>query len=417
MAAYRPRVVDTELAERMRSAGAVLVEGPKACGKTATAQRVAASVFRVDTDDSARSLVDTAPEVLMAAPPPVLFDEWQVAPKLWNLVRRQVDDLGGDPGRFVLTGSSTPRDDVSRHSGAGRFSVLHMRPMSLFETGVSTGAVSLAGLFDGDFTPGLDPGVTVPALVECIVRGGWPSLLDAPVRTAQRWVGDYVRTIVEVDMPQMGVRRDPIALRRLLASLGRATGTDMSTQAIANDVAGSDRSMPRDSVAGYLDVLSRLMITEDVPAWAPHMRSTTPLRKAPTRFLTDPSLGVAALGVGPEQLLQDLNATGFHFEALAVRDLRTYAQPLGGQLAHWRDNNQHEVDIVITLDDGRWAALEVKMNPDAVDTAAGSLLRFKNKVDTSRAGEPSFLGVVTTRSAAVLRTDGVYVLPIASLGP
>ncbi|MGL5862709.1 MAG: AAA family ATPase [Phycicoccus sp.] len=177
----------------MRLAGAVLVEGPKACGKTATAQRVAASVFRVDTDDSARSLVDTAPEVLMAAPPPVLFDEWQVAPTLWNLVRRQVDDLGGDPGRFVLTGSSTPRDDVSRHSGAGRFSVLHMRPLSLFETGVSTGAVSLAGLFDGDFTPGLDLGVTVPALMECIVRGGWPSLLEAPVKTAQRWVDDYVR--------------------------------------------------------------------------------------------------------------------------------------------------------------------------------------------------------------------------------
>ena len=417
MAKYRARVADDELADRMRSAGAVLMEGPKACGKTSTAQRVAATLFRMDTDDGARALVDTAPEVLLGAQPPVLFDEWQVAPKLWNLVRHEVDDLGGAPGRFILTGSSTPVDDAKRHTGAGRYSMLRMRPMSLFETGASTGQVSLRKLFDGDFTPSLDPGVTVPALVNCIVTGGWPALLEVPLRAAQRWISDYVRTIVEVDMPQMGVRRDPGTLRRLLASLGRGTGTDMSTQAIANDIAGSDRSVQRDTVAGYLDILNRLMITEDMPAWAPHMRSTTPLRKSPTRFMTDPSLGVAALGVGPGQLLLDLNATGFHFEGLVVRDLRVYAQPLGGRLSHWRDNNQHEVDIIITLDDGRWGAIEVKMNPDAVDAAAASLLRFKDKVDTAKTGEPAFLAVATTRSAALRRGDGVYVLPVASLGP
>lgn len=417
MVKYRPRVADGELADRMRSAGAVLMEGPKACGKTATAQRVAATLFRMDTDDGARALVDTAPEVLLSAQPPVLFDEWQVAPKLWNLVRHEVDDLGGAPGRFILTGSSTPVDDALRHTGAGRYSMLRMRPMSLFETGASTGQVSLRTLFDGDFTPSLDPGVTVPALVNYIVTGGWPALLEVPRRAAQRWISDYLRTIVEVDMPQMGVRRDPGTLRRLLASLGRGTGTDMSTQAIANDIAGSERSVQRDTVAGYLDILNRLMITEDVPAWAPHMRSTTPLRKSPTRFMTDPSLGVAALGVGPEQLLLDLNATGFHFEGLVVRDLRIYTQPLGGRLSHWRDNNQHGVDIIITLDDGRWGALEVKMNPAAVDAAAASLLRFKDKVDTAKTGEPAFLAVATTRSAALRRGDGVYVLPVASLGP
>lgn len=417
MATYRPRVVDRELADRMRSAGAVLMEGPKACGKTATAQRVAATVFRLDTDDGARALVDTAPEVLLSAEPPVLFDEWQVAPNLWNLVRHQVDDLGGAPGRFVLTGSSTPVDDAKRHTGAGRYSMLRMRPMSLFETGISTGQVSLRKLFDGDFTPSLDPGVTVPALVNCIVTGGWPALLDVSMRVAQQWIRDYLRTIVEVDMPQMGVRRDPETLRRLLASLARGTGTDLSAQAIATDIAGADRSIQRDTVAGYLDILNRVMITEDVPAWAPHMHSTTPLRKSPTRFMTDPSLGVAALGVGPQQLLLDLNATGFHFEGLVVRDLRVYTQPLGGRLSHWRDNNQHEVDIIITLDDGRWGALEVKMNPSAVDSAAASLLRFRDKVDTAKTGEPAFLGVVTTRSAALRRVDGVYVLPVATLGP
>ena len=417
MVQYRPRVADGELADRMRSAGAVLIEGPKASGKTATAQRVAATLFRMDTDDGARALVDTAPEVLLSAQPPVLFDEWQVAPKLWNLVRHEVDDLGGAPGTFLLTGSSTPLDDAKRHTGAGRYSMLRMRPMSLYETGISTGQVSLLNLFDGDFTPSLDPGVTVPALVDCLVTGGWPSLLDVSVRESQRWISDYVRTIVEVDMPHMGVRRDPGTLRRLLASLARGTGTDLSTQAIANDIAGTNRSVQRDTVAGYLDIMSRLMLTEDVPAWAPHMRSTTPLRKSPTRFMTDPSLGIAALGKGPEQLLLDLNATGFHFEGLVVRDLRIYAQPLAGQLSHWRDNNQHEVDIVITLDDGRWGALEVKMNPDAVDAAAASLLRFKGKVDTGKTGEPAFLAVVTTRSAALRRADGVLVLPIAALGP
>ncbi len=417
MVEYRARVVDGELADRGRSAGAVLMEGPKACGKTATAQRAAGTVFRMDTDEGARALVDTAPEVLLRAKPPVLFDEWQVAPKLWNLVRREVDDLGGAPGRFILTGSSTPNDAAQRHSGAGRYSTLRMRPMSLFETGVSNGEVSLRTLFDGDFTPSTDPGVTVPALVDCIVTGGWPALLDVPVRAARRWLTDYLRTIVEVDLPQMGVRRDPRTLGRLLASLGRGAATDMSTQAIAKDMAGAGRSVQRDTVAGYLDILDRLMITEDLPAWAPHMRSATPLRKSPTRFMTDPSLGVAALGVSAEQMLRDLNATGFHFEALVVRDLRIYSQPLGGRLSHWRDNNQHEVDAIITLDDGRWGAMEVKMNPDAVDAAAASLLRFKDKIDTAQVGEPAFLAVVTTRWAAMRRGDGVHVLPVASLGP
>ncbi|MBC7559964.1 MAG: DUF4143 domain-containing protein [Dermatophilaceae bacterium] len=277
--------------------------------------------------------------------------------------------------------------------------------------------MSLRKLFDGDFTPSPDPGVTVPAIVNCIVTGGWPALLEVPLRAAQRWISDYVRTIVDVDMPQLGVRRDPGTLRRLRASLGRGTGTDKATQAIVNDIAGSGRTVQRDTVSGFLDILNRLMITEEVPAWAPHMRSTTPLRKSPTRFMTDASLGVAALGVGPERLLLNLNATGFHFEGLVMRDLRVYTQPKGGRLSHWRDNNQHEVDIIITVDDGRWGAIEVNTDPDAVDGAAASLLRFKDKVDTAEIGEPAFLSVATTRSAALRRGDGVYVLPVASLGP
>lgn len=289
--------------------------------------------------------------------------------------------------------------------------------MSLFEGGVSNGQVSLRGLFDGDFAPTLDPGVTVPELVERMVVGGWPDLLDAPVREAQRWMSDYLRTVVEIDLPRLGVRRDPESLMRMLRSLGRGVGTGLTAKAVASDVGGPDGPARQETVARYLDALRRLMLTEDVPAWAPHMRATTPLRKAATRFMADPSLGIASLGAGPTQLLRDLNAAGFHFEGLVARDLRVYGQPLGGRLWHWRDNNGHEVDFVITLDDGRWGALEVKMNPEAVDSAADSLLRFVQKVDTSKVGLPEFMGVVTTRSSAIRRRDGILVLPVAALGP
>lgn len=414
---YKPRVVDAELLRRLNSTGAVLIEGPKACGKTATAQRVSKTVFRLDVDDGARALISAAPETLLSQTPPVLFDEWQVETRLWNLIRREVDDRSPERGLFILTGSATPNDDADRHTGAGRVATLRMRPMSLYESGESTGEVSLADLFDGDLKPALDPGVTVPQLVDRIVTGGWPDLVDAPVEVAQERMQDYLRTIVEVDVQQLGGRRDPENLRRLFAALGRSVGTAATITSLAADVGGAGGPADRDTVGRYLDALERLMVIEDLPAWAPQMRSATPLRKSATRFMVDPSLGVAALGVGPVQLLRDLNATGFHFEAMVVRDLRVYTQPLGGRLATWRDNNGHEVDIVVTLSDGRWGAFEIKMNPDHVDRAADSLRRFASKVDTARVGEPEFLGVITTRAAAMRRADGVVVLPIALLGP
>jgi predicted AAA+ superfamily ATPase len=414
---YRARVADDELVRRLSSAGAVVIEGPKACGKTATATRVAGSVVRLDVDPGARALIGAAPEVLFGQPTPILFDEWQIEPSLWDLVRREVDDRSPARGQFILTGSASPNDNVRRHSGAGRISTLRMRPMSLLESGHSNGAVSLARLFVGDTPAALEPGITVPQLVERIVVGGWPQLIDAEIADARQWLRDYLRNLVEVDVQTLGVRREPQNVRRLLTALGRNIGTDASVSALAADVGGADGPADRGTVDAYLKTLARLMIVEDVPAWGPHMRSATPLRKSATRYLVDPSLGVAALGAGPPQLLADLNAAGFHFEALVVRDLRAYAQPLYGSLSHWRDNNGHEVDIVITLDDGRWAAVEVKMNPDHVDAAAQSLLRFVEKVDTSKLGPPAFTAVVTTRSPAYRRADGVFVASIAALGP
>jgi predicted AAA+ superfamily ATPase len=401
----------------MSSAGAVLIEGAKACGKTATAARVARSVVRLDVDPGARALIGAAPEVLLNQPTPILFDEWQLEPALWDLVRREVDDRSPQRGQFILTGSATPNDDVTRHSGAGRISTLRMRPMSLHEAGHSTGSVSLADLFADGTPAALDPGVAVPELIDQIVIGGWPDLVGASVNDARQWVRDYLRNVVEIDVQNLGVRRDPENLRRLLIALARGVGTDIGVQSLARDVGGVDGATGWNTVSAYLASLNRLMLIEDVPAWAPHMRSTTPLRKSPTRYMVDPSLGVAALGAGPKQLLADLRATGFHFEAMVVRDLRIYTQPLNGSLSHWRDSNGNEVDVVVTLDDGRWAAFEVKMNPRDVDAAARSLLRFLEKVDTTKVGKPAFCAVITTRSAAYRRSDGVLVLPIAGLGP
>jgi predicted AAA+ superfamily ATPase len=292
---YLARVADDELAARMSSSGAVLIEGPKACGKTATAMRVAGTVVRLDVDPGSRALVSAAPEVLFAQPTPILFDEWQIEPRLWDLVRRQVDDRSPARGQFVLTGSASPNDDIRRHSGAGRISTLRMRPMSLYESGDSSGQVSLAALFDGTAPAAVDPGLTVARLVERIVTGGWPDLVGAEVADARQWLRDYLRNLIEVDVQNVGARRNPRNVRKLLTALGRSVGTDTSVRSLAADVGGSDGPADRGTIDAYLTTLKRLMVVEDVPAWAPHMRSATPLRQSATRYLVDPSLGVAAL--------------------------------------------------------------------------------------------------------------------------
>lgn len=417
-AGYRERVLDGELAERLSAIGAVLIEGPKACGKTESAIQKAATSYRLDVDPAARNAASVAPDLLLDNPSPVLFDEWQVVPTLWDQIRRAVDDRAPTKGLYILTGSSTPREDVNRHSGAGRIAVIQMRPMSLMESGHSTGQASLKAVLAGDKVTAQDSELTVPDIIDRICIGGWPALLDADSQDAGRWLRDYLNQIVLVDIQGLGVRRrDPENIRRLLNSLARNVGTVAKVTALARDVGGAEGPVARATVDGYLDSLSRLRLTENSPAWAPHMRSATPLQSSPTRYFVDPSLAVAALGQGPSQLLGDLNATGFFFENLVVRDVRIYAQQLGGQVHHWRDQNQNEVDLVVTLPDGRWGAFEVKMNPADTDKAAASLLAFAEKVDQNKAGSPVALGVITSTGFAYGRPDGVIVLPIGTLGP
>jgi hypothetical protein len=415
--AYLPRVVDAELEARLAAAGAVVIEGPKACGKTETArQRVASSVL-LDVDENARRAAAVDPSLVLDGPTPRLIDEWQIEPGVWNHVRRAVDDRGV-AGQFVLTGSSVPADDVARHTGAGRFSFLRMRPMTLFETGHTNGAVSLAGLLAGGPARSDDPGLSVRDLADRIAAGGWPAQHGRRVADAARAARDYLEQIRQVDVSRVaGSRRDPAKVEWLLRSLARNISTEAAVTVLAADAGGGDGPLDRHTVAEYLNILDRLMVIEDQPAWAPHLRSRASLRTSPKRHFVDPSLAVAALGAGPERLLQDLKLLGLLFESLVIRDLRVLAQPLDGHVLHYRDNYGREADAVVQLADGRWGAFEVKLGAGLVDEGAEALLRFRTAIDTRKSGEPAILGVIAGTGFGYVRPDGVAVIPVGSLAP
>jgi predicted AAA+ superfamily ATPase len=397
--------------------GAVLVDGPKAAGKTSTAEQIAATVFRMDVDRAARAALDIQPQQLFASPTPIVFDEWQETPDLWNRVRRAVDDHD-EKGLYILTGSSRPRDVARMHSGAGRMGRLRMRPMSLYESGYSSGAVGLQHILDGGEPGGRPADLSVPDLLERIVVGGWPDLLDADERGARVWLGDYLHNLAEVDLPGLGPRRNPAKVERLLAGLGRSAAAPLNRSALAADIGGSAGPIATETLNNYLDALDRLMLTEPLPAWRPHMRSRTRLRASPVNHFVDPSLGTSALGIGVDDLLRDLEAAGLHFESLVLRDLRIYAQAMNARLSSWRDSRTGaEVDVVLELPDGRWAGIEIKLGETAADAAADSLLRFSEKIDTLRHGNPLALIVVTGGRFAYRRPDGVCVIPVTALGP
>lgn len=415
--AYDTRVVDAELARLLAATGCVVLEGPKAVGKTATAQQLAASSVLLDVDTNARQLASIDAGLLLAGATPRLIDEWQLEPGLWNQVRREVDNRGR-PGQFILTGSAVPADDAARHTGAGRMSRLRIRPMSLFETGHSSGEVSLSALFHESTPRAGDSGMTIPAIIDRICVGGWPAVTRLAPAPAQRAMRAYLDEIARTDIQRVdGVRRDPIRVERVLRSLARNVATQVSIATIAADAGGPDGPLERETVREYLESLQRLMIVEDAPAWAPALRSRTRLRTAVTRHFVDPALAVAALNASPARLLSDLNLLGFLFESLVVRDLRVYLQHLGGRVLHYRDSNDLEVDLILETEDGRWAAVEVKLGSAQVDNGAETLLRLTKQLDTSRCGDPAFLAVVTATGYGYTRPDGVSVLPIATLAP
>ncbi|WP_062465251.1 ATP-binding protein [Demequina soli] len=417
---YRSRVADRLLLEALEAAGAVLVEGPRACGKTATARQAAASEVLLDSDDGALAMAEALPALLLDGASPRLIDEWQLAPRLWNQVRHAVDETV-EPGRFILTGSATPADDVTRHSGAGRIIRFRMRPMTLLESGASSGEVSLAHLLDGGTVQGSVTSVSVPDLAEIVVRGGWPALQSLAAAQAQRTLRSYLDDIARVDISSAdprASRRDASRVRRMLASYARHVATSASMATIARDtVAVGEPAIKDDTVAEYIAALERIWVIEEQPSWGPHLRSRDVVRKAPVRHFVDPSLAAAAMGASPDRLLQDLESFGLLFESLAVRDLRVYAQLLDGEILHYRDARGTEADAVIQLRDGRWALVEVKLAASRVGDAAASLRTLEDKIDTSRSGGPAARIIITGGEYAYTRDDGVHVVPLACLGP
>lgn len=417
LVSYLPRVTDDELLRRARRAGAVLIEGPKACGKTASAQQIAASTIQLDTDPSVEATMAVDPSLLLEGDTPRLLDEWQLQPRLWDHVRRAVD-VRREPGQFILTGSSVPNEDVRSHSGAGRISRMRMRPMSLWESGASTGDISLEALLEGKPPRAKQPPITVPGIADAVIRGGWPASVNQDLDDARAYVTDYLSLLADVDMSRLSdQRRDPTRVRRLLQALARNTASEVTIKTLTADVAGTDLTMSRATTMEYLDALTRLMIVEEQPAWSTSLRSAARLRKTPKRHFVDPSLSAAALDTTSAGLLADLNTLGFLFESLVVRDLRIYSQASGGKVHHYRDSNGREADAIIQLPDGGWAAFEVKLGVGAVDKAAESLLLLAQDVDTSKIGEPRTLAVITGTGLGYRRKDGVNVVPIGSLKP
>ena len=422
-AAYHPRIGDGELVRRLESAGAVLIEGPRACGKTETARRAAASEVLLDVDENARRAVEIDPALVLAGARPRLIDEWQLEPALWNHVRRAVDRASGSgmgSAQFILTGSMAPADDITRHTGAGRISRLRLRTMTLRETGVSSGQASLRELLQGRFEGCADPGLPLPELVAQLCRGGWPGDLrrsDAACHTARI---DYLEEIRRADISRAdGMQRNPENVGRVIRSLARNLATTVSARTIAADAGGGDGPLDGDTVRGYLDALRRLMVYEEQPAWAPHLRSRSLLRRAPKRHFVDPSLAAAALGATPERLLADLELEllGCLFESLVYRELTVYSRACDAAVYHYRDNTGLEVDAVVEDRRGDWCAFEVKLGTGQIDAAAGTLLKLRDRVDAEKSAPPRALGVIVSSGYGYRRKDGVAIIPIAALGP
>jgi hypothetical protein len=419
IAEYLPRIADSLLERKMHSSGAVLVTGCKWCGKTRTASQLAKSVLYMQDVDKGQTwmhLADTQPSMLLRGESPRLIDEWQMAPVLWDAVRFEVDRRNL-PGQFLLTGSTVPRDNVVQHTGTGRIAKLLMRPMSLYESKESTGEIPLKALFDGNEVPAMVTShLTIDDILYVICRGGWPASLSMPREYALDVARNYVDALVDEDVSRVdGVERNPQRVHTLLRSLARNVATMATNLTIMQDMATSESSMTAPTLDSYMNALRRIFVVEDVPAWSPSLRSKTVLRTSAKRHFVDPSIAAAVLRITPERLLQDFNTFGFLFESLCTRDLRVYAQANDGDVYHYRDKSGLEADLIVALRDGRWAAVEVKLGSKQIEEAATHLLALKEKVNTEKMGNPSFLMVLTGGEVGYQRQDGVWVVPLGCL--
>jgi len=422
MKEYRARIVDDMLKDKLESKGAVVIEGPKWCGKTTTAMQVAGSILRMDEPSKRETNIQMSeidPGRLLKGKAPRLIDEWQIAPKLWDAARYEVDTRG-EEGQFILTGSAVPIESREiTHSGTGRFTWLMMRPMSLFESGDSTGEVSLNQLFENPSVIDGMNNLSIENLAFLICRGGWPHAVGMKEKPALLQAEDYYEAVIKSDINRAdGVSKNPERVKRLMRSFARNQGTQISNTMLRDDIISNDtESLNEDTIASYINALKNIFVVEDMPAWNPNLRSKTSIRTSDTRYYVDPSIAVAALGIGPKDLTNDLNTMGLLFETLCVRDLRVYAESIGGNVLHYRDKSGLECDTVIHLKNGRYGLVEIKLGGQTfIEDAAENLKSLSNKIDTSKMPAPSFLLIVIgIGEFAYKREDGIFIVPIGCL--
>lgn len=426
MKGYRHRVLDKLLAKKLEAKGAVLIEGPKWCGKTTTAEEIAKSkvmLAKPDTKENFRRLLEIDSDVALNGATPMLIDEWQTVPKLWDAVRYAVDHRR-KMGQFILTGSAVPNKDAEKereHSGTGRFAWLTMRPMTLFESGESDGSVPLSRLFEHPDKVLEKNKLTLDDIAFLICRGGWPMAVGLPREAALEQAFDYYNAVTKEDITRVdGVKRTSERVERLMRSLARHQGSQAPLSTLRADLQSNETaSLDEDTISSYIDSLRKIFVVEDLPAWNPNLRSKTAIRTTDTRYFVDPSIATAALGLGPADLMRDLNTTGFLFEALCIRDLRVFAEALNGKVYHYRDKNGLECDAVVHLRDGRYALIEIKLGgPSLINEGVKTLQQLTQRIDTARMNEPAFRMVLTATGDYAYRRpeDGIYVVPIGCLG-
>ena len=422
MKEYKKRIVDSILLRKLEGKGAVLIEGPKWCGKTTTAEQIAkSSLYMNDPKNKNQNIFmsDIDPQKLLNGDTPRLIDEWQIAPKLWDAIRFEVDHRG-ELGQFILTGSTLPLDTKEiTHLVTGRFSFLTMRPMSLYESNESNGEISLENLFSSPSFISSSNNIDLNELAFLTCRGGWPVAINMRKQIALDQVIDYYDGIIRLDMSSIdNTKKSPARIKRLMRSLSRNQGRKASISLIAKDIkANEGESLSEDTISSYINALKKLFIIEDMTAWNPNLRSKTVIRTSDTRYFVDPSIACASLGIGPFDLINDLNTFGLLFETLAIRDLRVYADYLNGEVYHYKDKDGLECDAVIHLRNGTYALIEIKLGGDKlINEGITTLKALKNKIDTTKMKEPSFLMVLTgVGEYAYKNKDGIYIVPIGTL--
>ena len=417
---YIPRLVDPKIDRYLRIFGAILIDGPKWCGKTWTALSHSNSVRYIMNPSAGVDYKETAktdPSLLLEGEEPILIDEWQEVPRLWDAVRFEVDQEQ-KRGRFILTGSTKPKISEVMHSGAGRIAHVRMSPMSLYEAGISTRKVSLADILAGSrIKPSLNE-IGLMELIEITCRGGWPANLYIPKEDALEIPAQYIETIARTDMSQIDdVRRDPERTKKLLRSIARNNSTIVSNATLRRDMLEDGETLAPNTMSSYISALSRLYVIEEIPGWQPEIRSRARVRTSPKRMFSDPSLAVATLRIGPQNLKYDLKTFGFLFENLCIRDLIIYADSHDGTVYHYRDSNNYEADAIIETKEGNWAAFEIKLGEHRADEGASSLLALKERVEAEGGKPPVSLCIITGGGLAYQRDDGVYSIPINALCP